>query len=75
MRASWIEIRVAARAPAVMRTPACGLSASRSETFTNGAPVLAPLPFVDCGLPAASGLSHPAGTGIDQGRSARCTEC
>ena len=75
MRASWIEFRVAARALAVMRTPACGLSAGRSETFVHGAPVLASPPFVDRGLLAASGLSAPAAAGINRGRSAQCTEC
>ena len=75
MRASWINIRVAARALAAMQTPACGLSTSRSETFVDGAPVLESLPFVDRGPLAASGPSAPAGTGINQGSFARCTEC
>lgn len=75
MRASWIEIQAATRPLAVMRTPACGLSAGRSETFVHGAPLLASLPFIDRGLLAASGLSAPAGAGIKQARSAQCTEC
>ena len=73
MRAARIRTWIATRSQAVTQTPvrrtrACGQSPSRSENSMHVTPDSAPLPLLDRGLIAVTGLCAPAGAGIHQGR-------
>ncbi len=52
-----------------------GLSASLYENFVHGAPVFAPLLFVDLAVLAAIGLTVPIGDDSSHGGLPRCTAC